>query len=56
MLSYFDLPAAPAGKAYSLATVGGYIDLVVVPEPSTLMLLGAGVAGLVAFVWRRKRA
>ena len=57
-LSYFELPAAPAGKSYSLSTTvdPGYIDLVVVPEPSTFVLLGAAVVGLLGYVWRRKRA
>jgi uncharacterized repeat protein (TIGR03803 family) len=26
------------------------------PEPSTLTLLGVGAMGLVAYVWRRRRA
>ena len=55
-LSYFDLPAAPVGETYSLATVGGYIDLVVVPEPSTFALLGIGAIGLLGWAWRRRRA
>ncbi len=54
-LSYFDLPAAPAGETYSLTTVGGYIDLVVVPEPSTSVLLGAAAIGLLGYARRRRR-
>ena len=54
-LSYFDLPA-PVGETYSLATVGGCIDLVVVPEPSTFVLLGVSAIGLLGWAWRRKRA
>ncbi len=57
-LSYFDLPTAPLGRAYALSTAAdpGYIDLVVmVPEPSTFVLLGVGVLGLLVFAWRRRR-
>ena len=56
-LSCFDLPAAPAGESYSLSTDvdPGYIDLVVVPEPSTFALLGVAAVGLLGYAWRRKR-
>ena len=47
-LSYFDLPTAPTGKTYSLIVSQGYIDLMVVPEPSSFVLLGVGVLGLLA--------
>ncbi len=53
-LSDFDLPSGP----YSLSTSvdPGYIDLVV-PEPSTLVLLGIAAVGLLGWAWRmRKRA
>jgi autotransporter-associated beta strand protein len=57
-LSYFDLPAAPPYFTYTLSTTvdPGYIDLVVVPEPSTFVLLGVAAAGLLAYAWRRTRA
>ena len=57
-LSDFDLPAAPPGKLYSLSTTvdPGYIDLLVVPEPSTLVLLAVAAVGLLGYVWRRKRS
>ena len=52
-VGYFDLPSGP----YSLSTTvdPGYIDLVVVPEPSTFALLGASVIGLLGWAWRRRR-
>ena len=54
-LSYFDLPAAPLGERYSLIVDQGYIDLVVVPEPSTFALLAAAAIGLLGYAWRRRR-
>jgi autotransporter-associated beta strand protein len=57
-LSDFVLPSAPSNRIYSLSTTvdPGYIDLDVVPEPSTFALLGAA-AGLLGWAWpKRKRA
>ncbi len=54
-LSYFDLPTAPSGSAYSLIVDQGYIDLVVVPEPSAFALLAAATVGLLGHAWRRRR-
>jgi hypothetical protein len=47
-----------AGAAnYDLITVGQPVNLMTdVPEPGTLVLLGAGVFGVGLMLWRRKRA
>jgi hypothetical protein len=43
------------GYAATLAVQGNDLVLNVTPEPSTAALLGAGVLGLVAWTWRRRR-
>jgi hypothetical protein len=36
--------------------IEGYVDLYVIPEPGTLVLLLSGGLGLLAFAWRRRKA
>ena len=57
-LSDFDLPGVPPSTMYTLSTTvdPGYIDLVVVPEPSTFALLSVSAIGLLGWAWRRRRS
>jgi autotransporter-associated beta strand protein len=43
------------GLPANIAVQGNDVVLNVVPEPSTLALLGAGAVGLAGFVWRRRK-
>jgi len=43
------------GLPATLATSGSDLVLTVVPEPSTLVLLGMGAAGVLELVWRRRK-
>jgi len=40
-------------QAIQMLTAAGFT---VVPEPSTLVLLAAGLLGLLCYAWRRRRA
>ncbi len=44
------------GGNYEVGLGGGAgMTTVAVPEPSTLALLAAGLAGLLAYAWRKRR-
>ena len=57
--SLFNFDNAPLAEGLSwrpVVTPTGGLDLLVVPEPATLVLLIAGGLGVVLIVWRRKPA
>ncbi len=61
---FFDITGATAGAQFSILASGGTgnphlgavsWDIASVPEPSSLTLLSAGLVGLFAYVWRKRR-
>jgi hypothetical protein len=52
----FDVsPSDTGNKLTGASTFYGEIDVVAVPEPSTLALLAGGVLGLIAYAWRKRK-
>jgi fibronectin-binding autotransporter adhesin len=50
------MPALSGGMYFAVDTAtAGQVNLVVVPEPGTLALLAAGLIGLIAYAWRRRK-
>ena len=47
--------AMPSRYLDNVGFVTGTVPLTPVPEPSTLALLAAGLAGLLAYAWRKRR-
>jgi hypothetical protein len=45
----------PARYIDNIALASAGVPLTPVPEPSTLALLAAGLAGLLAYAWRKRR-
>lgn len=56
--SYIDLTpkSINAGSSTDMSNVWLNFSVTVIAEPSTLVLLGIGVIGLLCYVWRRRAA
>jgi hypothetical protein len=54
LASFFDLTAPNHANISQIGSGATWVDLSIVPEPSTIVLLGIGALGLLAYAWRRR--